>query len=68
MNKYKARIKSLNIIRDIQGKDGNYNFDSYMLGLYNGLEFASAIMENREPKYRSGKDVKFLSDIKEEKK
>ena len=62
MNKYQKKIKTLNFMRDIQGEDGNYNYDSYMLGLYNGVEFASAIMEDREPNFRSGKDIEFLHE------
>lgn len=37
----------------IQRKDGNWNSDPYMLGMYNGLEFALACLEGREPDYKS---------------
>jgi hypothetical protein len=36
----------------IQGYDGNWNYDEYMHGMYNGMELMLAIAENREPKYR----------------
>jgi hypothetical protein len=47
--------ESLEKVRDllkIQGQDGNWNHDTYMLGMYNGLELAVAIMDGREPVYR----------------
>ena len=53
---------------DIQGHNGNYNYDSYMLGLYNGMEYIVSLLEVREPKFISGKEVKFLSEKKNKKK
>lgn len=46
------RVLTLANLRDIQGQDGNWNFDAYMHGFYNGLELALAVIEDREPKYR----------------
>lgn len=43
-------------IRDIQGESGNWNYSSYMQGLYNGIECVLCILENREPQYRSEPD------------
>ena len=40
-------IENLKDVHKVQGYDGNWNYDPYMLGLYNGLEMALAIMENR---------------------
>lgn len=37
----------------IQGLDGNWDYDWYMCGMYNGLECALATMEDREPRYRT---------------
>lgn len=45
-------IAKLIEIRDIQGNDGNWNAAPYMTGLFNGLELAVAIGEDREPAYR----------------
>ena len=45
-------IENLKDVHKVQGYDGNWNYDPYMLGLYNGLEMALAIMENREPVFR----------------
>ena len=45
-------IDNLKDVHRVQGYDGNWNYDPYMFGLYNGLEMALAIMENREPVFR----------------
>jgi hypothetical protein len=45
-----------NSLRDqlrVQGENGNWNYDSYMHGMYNGLECALATLEHREPQFRS---------------
>jgi hypothetical protein len=36
----------------VQGEHGNWNYNSYMLGMFNGLECALATLERREPQYR----------------
>lgn len=56
-------IGDLRHMRDVQGTDGNWNFDPYMHGLYNGLEFALAIMEKREPNFKNAPD-EWLGDKK----
>ena len=53
---------------DIQGQKGNYDYDEYMLGLYNGMEYIIALFETREPNFINGKEVKFLSEKKTKKK
>lgn len=56
--------KSIDLVRemrDVQGAHGNWNFDPYMHGLYNGLEFAVSLLEKREPKFKSAPD-KWLAD------
>lgn len=45
----KKRVKELKRIRDLQKQALETDADEYMVGLYNGLEFAVAIMEDREP-------------------
>ena len=50
------RLEQLRDLRDIQGRDGTWNFDPYMQGMFNGLELAVATMEDREPQYRSAPD------------
>lgn len=47
-------VLKLKELRDIQGKKGNYDYDEYMRGLYNGLELALSLMEGeREPQYKN---------------
>jgi len=50
------QMNSLNSVLEIQGSEGNYNFDNYMLGMYNGMELMDSIVDKREPKYRSFKE------------
>jgi len=55
-------IENLRPLVDIQGRDGNWDHDDYMCGLFNGLEMAMALAEKREPIFRridsSGESVK----------
>ena len=46
------KVNAVNELRDTQGQDGNWDYSDYMTGLFNGLELASATLENREPAYR----------------
>ena len=48
-----SRLNDLRDVHKIQGSDGNWNCDEYMLGMFNGLELALALMEGREPEFRS---------------
>ena len=57
-----SKINTLREMVNIQGRDGNWNCDPYMLGLYNGLEFALSIMEERNPVFKEAPEV-WLSDI-----
>lgn len=45
-------LKRLREVHEAQGQDGCWNANKYMEGLYNGLELALSIMENREPQYK----------------
>lgn len=57
-------MKTINELRslvEIQGADGNWNYDEYMYGMYNGMELMLAIVEEREPDFRS-KPKKFLNE------
>lgn len=54
----------------IQGQDGNWNFDPYMCGMFNGMELMLAIIENRDPVFRQvkgmpGMEHKFLQGSKQ---
>lgn len=49
-SKSKAKTKEINKLRDIQKKEISiYKGDDYIVGVHNGLELASAILEDREP-------------------
>lgn len=57
------RIESVRHMRDVQGYDGNWNYDPYMQGLYNGLEFALSLLEVRQPEFKDAPAI-WLGDIK----
>lgn len=46
----------------IQGENGNWNYDAYMQGMYNGLECALTTLEQREPQYRSKPEEGWIHD------
>lgn len=58
---YEETLKIANEMKDIQGQNGNYNFDSYMLGIYNGMEYVIALFEKREAKFIDGHKISFLN-------
>lgn len=60
--KQEPLIDSVRQMRDVQGIDGTWNCDPYMHGLYNGLEFAVSLLEQREPQFRDAPE-KWLSDL-----
>lgn len=45
-------VEQLREVHAVQGREGCWDIDDYMLGLYNGLELALSIMENRAPIYK----------------
>lgn len=47
-----ALLKSANDVLNVQGLNGNWNYDAYMHGMFNGMELIVSIMESREPNYR----------------
>ena len=49
----KKDIKNIKNLVSLQGCTGNYNYDEYMLGLYNGMEMILSILEKREPSLRT---------------
>ena len=50
--KFKEKLKKLKEMHAVQGTDGNWNFDDYMRGLFNGLELALSLMEERPPEFK----------------
>ena len=67
IEEWKHHLKCSKEMLDIQGQKGNYDYDEYMLGLYNGMEYIIALFETREPNYISGKDVKFTNNKTQQK-
>jgi hypothetical protein len=57
-----SKIGALRDVLKVQGYNGNWNYDPYMLGLYNGLELALSIMEKRQPYFKDAPEV-WLCDI-----
>jgi len=49
-------LDKLHEIIGIHGDSGNWDYDEYMHGMYNGLELARAIIENNDPDYREVPD------------
>lgn len=48
----KEMFTTMRNLVDIQAEEGNYNYNAYMLGYYNGLELQLSIMESREPAFK----------------
>ena len=66
LEEWEHHLKCSKEMLDIQGQKGNYDYDEYMLGLYNGMEYIIALFETREPNYIGGKDVKFTNNKKQQ--
>jgi len=49
---FKKNVEDLRELIMLQGANGNWNASPYMTGLYNGMELALAIIEDREPIFR----------------
>lgn len=62
-NKFKIAEEIINI----QKQDGNYNYDEYSLGMYNGMEYIASLFRINEPKIICSKDVKFINNKTQQK-
>lgn len=65
-------IKKAREMLSVQGDSGNWNYDPYMHGMYNGMEYMLSLIENREPIFKSApgkwlKDIDLPRDIKSHK-
>ena len=67
LEEWKQHLKYSKEILDMQGQKGNYDYDEYMLGLYNGMEYIISLFETREPNYINGKDIKFINNKTQQK-
>lgn len=54
-------VKNMRDVIKVQGADGNWNYDPYMYGMYNGMELMLAMTEEREPVFRDA-PVEWLTD------
>lgn len=52
---FEERVDAVRELVEIQGADGNWNANEYMRGLYNGLELALSVYEERKPRYKERK-------------
>jgi hypothetical protein len=46
-------MKIIKQLVETQGQDGNWNYSEGMAGMFNGMELILAILEGREPSYRT---------------
>ena len=56
------KLKEANYLLDVQRHNENWSYDSYMLGLFNGMELVLAIFEERDPDYRDQEDVEVVTE------
>ena len=55
------KLSELKELVDIQCSDGNWNYDSYMRGMANGMLLSVAILEDKDPLYLNEPD-EYLRD------
>lgn len=60
--KFKKKIEEIKGIIEMQGSSGNWDYDPYMHGLYNGMEMVLAAFEEREPGFREA-PKNWLADL-----
>lgn len=58
-------VSSLRDLVNVQGREGNWNYDPYMHGMYNGMELMFSMVEGREPIFRDAPE-EWISDRKVE--
>jgi hypothetical protein len=49
---YSDTIETIKNLRDLQGSNGNWNYDPYMHGMYNGMELILSVLEGRNPEFK----------------
>jgi hypothetical protein len=45
-------LKKMHEMLGVQGQNGNWDYDPYMHGMYNGMEYMMAMVDGREPIFR----------------
>ena len=53
----KEKLEAMREILEIQGSDGNWDYDEYMLGMFNGMELLMAMVDDRTPIFRKAPAV-----------
>lgn len=53
----KKLVEQMDKFMRIQGSNGNWNYDEYMHGMYNGMELMVATVENRLVNYKDAPEV-----------
>lgn len=66
MNTLRSKTKQVKEVRDLQKQSLEKLTDDYMVGLYNGLEMSTAILEGREPEFLSCVKEPSVIESKEE--
>ncbi len=59
LKQFEKSLRISNEVLEAQGTNGNYNYDQYMTGLYNGMEMIVSLMEVRAPMFVSGKWINY---------
>lgn len=67
LNMLRAKTKQIKKIRELQKQSLQNNPDDYMTGLYNGLEMAVAILEDREPMFETYVKEPEIKKVEEQK-
>ena len=45
-------LEKANELLQVQGTEGNFDYNDYMTGMYNGMELIVSLFEEREPEYK----------------
>ncbi len=62
-----SKVESAKDLLRIQGYSGNWDYNEYMFGMYNGMEVVLAVIEDREPEFKA-RPKKFRCEDIDEKK
>lgn len=52
MSQNSNKLEEAKKMLEVQGTHGNWDYNEYMHGMYNGMEYVIAILEDREPIYK----------------
>jgi hypothetical protein len=58
------QLEDLNNCLDIQGRHGNWDYDDYMHGMFNGMELMDSIVDSREPMFKDAPKAKAKASLK----